>query len=73
MVSFILFNIFDFRPFLFVKKKPTTLIVSVGEITSYTSLGLLLLMLEKSWTISSTLSGVSAVHERLGGCFACSL
>lgn len=23
-------------------------------------------MLKKSWTISSTLSGVSAVHERLG-------
>jgi hypothetical protein len=70
MVSFILFNILDFRPFV---KKPTTLIVNVGEITSYTSLYILLLMLEKSWTISSTLSGVSAVHERLGGCFACSL
>ena len=31
MVSFILFNIYNFRP---PKKKPTTLIVTVGEITS---------------------------------------
>jgi hypothetical protein len=33
MVSFILFNIFDLRPF-FLKKKPTTLIVNVGDKTS---------------------------------------
>ena len=31
MVSFILFNIYNFRP---PKKKPTTLIVKVGERTS---------------------------------------
>ena len=31
MVSFILFNIYKFRP---PKKRPTTLIVIVGEITS---------------------------------------
>ena len=30
-VSFLLFNIYDFRPFF---KKPVTLIVIVGEITS---------------------------------------
>lgn len=32
LVSFILFNIFDFRPFF---KKPTILIVIVGDITSF--------------------------------------
>jgi hypothetical protein len=75
MVSFILFNIYNFRPpalpSLPLKKKksrkrigtvkrPTIFIVKVGEITSFISSILIVAPSEqeKSWTISSSLSGV---------------